>query len=263
MADVPTALRQAVARFDGEEQMEAAIDDLLTAGFDRADLSILAREETVVGKLSRSYERVENLEDDPGTTHAAYVSRESIGGAEGAVIGAPMYLAGVLAAGGTIAAGGPLSLALAAAAGAAGVGGAFGAVLAKMIGEQHGRHIAEQLERGGILLWVRVWDRNDEAKVMRILKTHSAGDVHIHDFAEDGPDRRTPEAIVRSKALSRTQKIAVLRQWEYDLRERMVAAEEGMGDGDAALLSRISQALAALDARPDEGDAPPTKQGGR
>lgn len=51
------------------------------------------------------------------------------------------------------------------------------------------------------------------------------GDVSRH-FA-------TPEALIAEQNLTREQKLALLRQWEYDLHLLQVATEENM-TGDAA-----------------------------
>ena len=65
-------------------------------------------------------------------------------------------------------------------------------------------------------------------------------------------------AAVRSVAgLSTEQKIAILRQWEYDQSELAVAQEEGMPGNGAPLLQRIAEILMELD---PAGDRPaPTK----
>jgi hypothetical protein len=59
-----------------------------------------------------------------------------------------------------------------------------------------------------------------------------------------------PQDIVARKDLSREQKIELLKQWELDLREKMVAAEEGMlganMDRDTAWLGLIHSLLAGL-----------------
>jgi hypothetical protein len=46
--------------------------------------------------------------------------------------------------------------------------------------KHHADYIADQLEKGGLLLWVRTWDLGDEAIAVKILSAHSAHDVHIH-----------------------------------------------------------------------------------
>ncbi len=40
----------------------------------------------------------------------------------------------------------------------------------------------EQLERGGVLLWVRLPDAAAEPRALDILRRHSAHDVHVHEF---------------------------------------------------------------------------------
>ena len=58
-------VREAVGVFDDAETMQAAIDELLSSGFDRAELSFVASEGAVREKLGHMYERVEEVEDTP------------------------------------------------------------------------------------------------------------------------------------------------------------------------------------------------------
>lgn len=71
----------------------------------------------------------------------------------------------------------------------------------------------------------------------------------------------SPEAVAAHSALSREQKIEILRLWEYDASEVEVATEEGMlGGGDGSeLLRRIILALDDLIGETDVGDTAPTK----
>ncbi len=55
-------MREAVGVFQTAEQLEAAIDDLLSAGFDRAEVSLLAAEPAVEEKLGHKYRRPAELE---------------------------------------------------------------------------------------------------------------------------------------------------------------------------------------------------------
>jgi hypothetical protein len=71
-----------------------------------------------------------------------------------------------------------------------------------------------------------------------------------------------PEEVLERDDLTRSQKIQILRRWEYDAREIEVAEEEGMGDDDADTLQRIVLALETLDADSGSAEGPPTKQGG-
>jgi hypothetical protein len=71
---------------------------LLSASFDRAELSLLADERTVAEKLGYRFARVEELEDDPRVPRSAYVSTEAVDDAEGGVIGGLVYVGAVAAA---------------------------------------------------------------------------------------------------------------------------------------------------------------------
>lgn len=71
----------------------------------------------------------------------------------------------------------------------------------------------------------------------------------------------SPKNVLESD-LAREQKIRVLRQWEYDEREREVAEEENMGGGEADKLSGILKALDQLGDVSERQDGPTGKQGG-
>jgi hypothetical protein len=174
------AIREAVGVFHAPEQLQAAIDELLESGFHRAELSLLASVQAVDEKLGHRYRKVSSAADDPVIPRAAYVSPEAIGGAEGGLIGVLMYVGAMAAAGAIVASGGTLAAAIIGAALSGGAGGLIGSLLAEWLGEEHSRHLQEQVERGGLLLWVRTWDGADEKRAMGILKKHSGSHVHVH-----------------------------------------------------------------------------------
>jgi len=174
------SVREAVAVFDSVETMQEAIDELLSSGFNRAELSLLAGQHVVEEKLGHIYTKTEELEDDPKVPTVAYTSIESIGDAEGALIGAPMYIAACTAAGVMIAAGGPFAATIAAITAASGAGAVFGVVLAALVGKHHAHYLQDQLDHGGLLLWVRTWDVEHEERAKKILLQHSGHDVHVH-----------------------------------------------------------------------------------
>ena len=170
--DSPDTVREAVGVFASADTLQAAIDDLLTSGFDRAELSLLAGEDTVVAKLGHHYRKVAELEDDPTAARVCYVSPESIGGL--------LYAGAVAATGAILVSGGSLAAAVIGAAAAGGAGGLAGTVLARLVGDHQAGRLQEQLDHGGLLLWVRTWNAADEARAVGILKRHSGRDVHLH-----------------------------------------------------------------------------------
>jgi len=175
---------EAVAVFHDVPSFQAAIDDLLLAGFDHGDLSVLAHEETVKSKLGREYRSTSEFEDNPEAPRIGFVPEETIGDAEGAVIGAGVYLPAIAGSLAVAASGGTLLGAFAAAAIAGGAGGLIGVALARKIGRDHAKYLEKHLSRGGLLLWVRTRDPERERKALGILRRHSAEDVHLHTLPE-------------------------------------------------------------------------------
>ena len=142
-------LREAVGVFQDAEALEAAVDSLLSQGFDRAEISLLAGERAVEAKLGAHYRRVQDLEDDPGAPRQAFVSTEASGDAQGALIG-----------------------------------GLIGSVLAGLIGDRHAQGLQAQLDHGGLLLWVRTRDAAHERKALEVLEDAGASDVHVHGLMD-------------------------------------------------------------------------------
>jgi hypothetical protein len=160
--------------------LQSAADELLTAGFDRSALSLLADPETVRRKRGRIFASVRDAEDDPAAPFRAYAGLDSRIEAEGALIGVIAY-AGAMAAA-IIAAGHGIStaghIAWVAAAGA--VGGLIGLWLAGMVESRHRRYLKALLDTGGLLLWVRAADEEHEQRALTIMRYHGALDVHAH-----------------------------------------------------------------------------------
>lgn len=185
-------VREAVGVFQSERALQTAVDDLLAHGFDRSELSLLAPLSSVKKELGDSFTSVKELEDDAAVPTTAYISTDVIGDAEGGVFGGFIYVGALATLTAVVASGGAIGAAIIAAAAGGIGGGAIGAVLAKLIGQHHADYVADQLERGGLLLWVRTWNAVDEKHAVEILAAHSGADVHVHDLpaTHDALDER-------------------------------------------------------------------------
>jgi hypothetical protein len=172
-------LREAVGIFSTKSGLQAAIDELLSSGFHRAELSLLAGEDTVNDKLGGIYASPRAIADDTTIPRAAYVSPEAIGDAQGGIVGGLVYVSATIAAGAIVVSGGTILAAVVAATLAGGVGGLVGAILAKWLGDKHADYLQRQLDHGGLLLWVQTRDAKAEERALRILRRHSR-DVHVH-----------------------------------------------------------------------------------
>jgi len=169
---------EVVGVFHKAEDLESAIDELLSSGFDRAELSLLASEAAVAEKLGGYYRTTSDMADDPAVPRAAFVSSAAIGDAEGALIGGLAYVGATVAIGTVVMSGGALAAAVTAAVLAGGTGGLIGSVLAHWVGHHHAAYLHDQIENGGLLLWVRAWNASDEARALEIIGKHAADKVH-------------------------------------------------------------------------------------
>jgi hypothetical protein len=179
---------EAVALFHDVKSLQAAIDELLTSGFDQGCLSVLGNEKAIEDKLGHSYGSTRDLEDNPNVPRATWVPDESIV-AEAACIGTPAYLSAIIGSLMVFASGGTLLGGVAIAAVAGGAGATVGTALAGIVGHEHAEHLNENLNRGGLLLWVRTRDVEAEKKALDVLRRHSGQDLHLHPVPSAVADR--------------------------------------------------------------------------
>ncbi|MGH9352761.1 MAG: hypothetical protein ACRD2G_11475 [Terriglobia bacterium] len=81
--------------------------------------------------------------------------------------------------------GGALALAIGAAllGGAAGAG--LGGIFAAAIARNHTDDVRQQIEHGGLVLWVNVPNADAEKRAVNVLNKLSARDVHVHEIQHD------------------------------------------------------------------------------
>jgi hypothetical protein len=194
--------REAVGVFHDLKSFQAAIDELSKSGFDHADLSLLASEQAVEEKLGHAYQKVSELENDQTVPRAAYAGSPSIAEARTGAIGGLAYIGAMTAIGVVVASGGGLAAAIAAAAIAGGGGGLIGSLGARFIGQDHAESLQAQLDKGGLLLWVRTPDKAREKRAAEILKKHGGEDVHVHNLPlSEQPDDNPLSGIQIDPAL--------------------------------------------------------------
>jgi hypothetical protein len=169
-------IREVAAIFDDVETLEKAVYDLETHGFDRAAFSVLSSERGVEQHLGHRYHRVEEMEDNPKAPRETFFSKVSRLEAEYGLAPALALIAAAAFGAGTIAVGLPMLI-------AAGSGAAVGAVLGRLIHRHHAERLQEQLERGGLLLWVNVRNPQEERKAVSTLTSYGARHVHAHDIS--------------------------------------------------------------------------------
>jgi len=175
---------EAVGVFDTYEDLQSAFYDLRMVGFSRYDISLLAKQEVLEEKIGKAFWQASDLEDDPNAPRASFVSKEAIGELQGAVAGGFLFLGSYIAMAAMLTPASTLAASIAAIAIGGSPAAAVGTFLARRIGQQHKDYYANQIEHGGILLWVRVHDKEKEDLAVKILKGHSGRDVHVHPWSE-------------------------------------------------------------------------------
>lgn len=174
--------REAVGVFSDANALEAAVDELEVSGFDRAAISVLATDAKMKDDVDRFYRTVKEVEDSGGVSRQAFVSRDSRTEAEAAAVGVPLYIGGFAGAAAVAAAGGALALSIAATVAGAAAGAGLGALLAAAIAHNHSARVQEQLQKGGLVLWVIVPHQDAEKRALAVFEKMGAKDIHVHEI---------------------------------------------------------------------------------
>jgi len=175
------AIREVIASFASREALENAVEDLQSNGFDRSQLSLLASRETVEEQLHHPLNDVREVEDDPATPRSQPLDRPDVGNVMGVAVGPPTVFAAMATVGVVALSGGALAGIVAGALAAGGGVAALGGYLAKRYNDRIAADFQQQVERGGILLWVSLRSPEQEDEARQILARHARGEVRVHD----------------------------------------------------------------------------------
>jgi len=177
-------IREAVAVFDDPGKLETAVSELQSNGIDRSDLSFLAHASLANPSLANPVpDDSRRLADDPNTPREPAVTDPDIRQARVLGTGLAAAVAGLIAAGFAVATGGVAAAAISAAAAAGGVGAAS-TFLGRKLGEDEASFVDAQLERGGVLLWVRTRDADLEHRAIEVLRRYAAS-VRLYSWPRE------------------------------------------------------------------------------
>ena len=152
-------IREAVGSFPDREHFRNGVAALLAAGFERADLSVLASHDSLA---------VAEDVDSPKEILRAGLSDEI------------KYIAPLTVAGIIVLSGGPIAAVIAALVGAGLGGAALKAFFDDYTAPRHSEDFASALQAGAALLWVRCSDPDSELAATRILEDAGGRHVHVH-----------------------------------------------------------------------------------
>lgn len=157
---------EVVGLFGDRETFDAAVAALLSAGFERSDLSVLASHDSLeaAGRPAKPW-------------------REALL----ALTGELKYEGPLVASGAIFLAGGPLAATIAAIIGAAVGGVAAKDLLGEITAQPHTEDFARSLQAGAVILWVRVADEARCRRALAILQERRAANVHVVPQAAPDP----------------------------------------------------------------------------
>jgi hypothetical protein len=176
-----SGIREAVGVFMDADDLKRAGEALLSAGFNRVALGLLASKEVVEASLGDLYARVQARAGHPEAPRTGLVRRESVGSTVHAWLGG-LSVAGTTALGAAVVAssavlGGAL---VAAAAGAATVG-AIGSLMRAIVRESDAEHLQKEVDKGRLLLFARTNTQAQEQRATRIMQENNALEAKVYD----------------------------------------------------------------------------------
>lgn len=185
-----TRVREVAGVFRSPGQLEEATADVLRAGFDRADLSVMSDIEEVARKIGAAGLPATELAGLPATPRRPLIRPEDVVLAAGCAVGMAAFLGAGASALAVISSGGSLAHgALAALVGGTASGGLAAYLAHRFVKRERKREMRALVEAGGIVLWVRVRSREDERRALAILRRHGAAAARVHEIEiEKHPD---------------------------------------------------------------------------
>ncbi|MGC2198978.1 MAG: hypothetical protein WA633_02355 [Stellaceae bacterium] len=153
-------IREAVASFPDREHFHSAVAQLLAAGFETSDLSMLASHDSLAAA---------------GEPPAPQPKLLPAGLADEIKYIAPLTVAGII-----LLSGGPITATIAALVGAGLGGAALKELFDDYTAPRHAKDFEAALRAGAALLWVRCEDPERELTATRILEEAGGRHVHIH-----------------------------------------------------------------------------------
>jgi hypothetical protein len=191
-------VREVAGVFRSYEALDGAADELLRAGFDRADIDVLGDPRTAHERLGGVYAAPQELPDVPLVPRRPYEGRADVAVATSVVAGVLACVGGFAVALGIVASGGRTALALGAAAVAAlAAGGAAAALVARHLGRKTPPGLEWLVTERGIVMWVRVRSPGHEGVAQEILSGHGAEAVRVHEIEIDKRSEDIPLSSLR------------------------------------------------------------------
>jgi hypothetical protein len=180
-----TVVREVAGVVRTAETLDNVVEALETAGFDRADIDVMADVEAIRKRFGTMFIPVEEFADVPGAPRRAFIQRDDVSLARAGAFSVLFYIGATAAALGVVASGGGLAVALAAAAAAGAATGGMGLLATRHLSQERAKLVETMMMEGGLVLWVRVRSQEAETLAEQIMREHRVEAVRVHEIKLD------------------------------------------------------------------------------
>jgi hypothetical protein len=176
-------VREVAGIFHSHEALNDAVQALLLAGFDRADIDLMAGLDAVRRRLGFVHVASEELADVPQVPRRPFVAPEDITLTKAMTVGIFVFVGAAASALAVIAAGGSTALTVVTAAlGGVLAGGLAAWLMGRAFKRKQEESLAATMADRGIALWVRVRSITQEDDARRILQENGGRAIRIHEI---------------------------------------------------------------------------------
>jgi hypothetical protein len=175
--------REVTGVFHSRKALDAAVQELLVAGYDRADIDVSASPDELQRRLNYRSIPPEDLADVPTAPREPFVGEDDVIITD-AVVGSVVGSAAALAIAYYLVTRdiGPLSAVIFAALCGFVVGGGTVFWARRRLRRERARGLERLWEAQGLVIWVRVNSDEKETQAQEILLRHGAEAVHVHEI---------------------------------------------------------------------------------
>jgi hypothetical protein len=181
--------------------LDNVIEALQLAGFDRADIDVMADAKTIRDRFSQIFVPVEDLADVPGVPRRAFITDDDVTTLRVGLFGILFYIGATAAALSVVASGGGLAAAVAGAVAGGAASGGLGALATRFLGRERAELIETMISEGGLVLFVRVRSEEAERRAEQIMCDQGVEAVRVHEITIDKRLKDLPLADVIADCL--------------------------------------------------------------
>jgi hypothetical protein len=175
--------REVTGVFHSRKALDAAAQDLLVAGIDRADIDVSASLDELQRRLNYASIPPADLADSPAAARQPYTGEDDVLGTV-TVVGSIAGCIGAIAVAFFLVARDmkPLSVGIFSVLSGLVIGGAAAILTRRRLHRERTLGLENLSEAYGLLIWVRVRSPEKETEAQEILMRHGGEAVHVHEI---------------------------------------------------------------------------------